>query len=112
MPDGLREIALSPGMVLALLVGAFHASTYLLIRGRAGWHLLVVLPAACAGALVGQVASTRLGDLLWIGEFGLIWASVGAWGGIGLVLLVLAVRPRGRRADSDRGDIRPRGQRP
>lgn len=110
MPDDLRDLLLDPRVVLSLLVGAFHTCTYLFIRGRAGWRVLAVLAAACAGAFAGQAVASRLGDLLWIGELGLLWTSLLAWAGIGLVVAAAALLPGGRRSGAEAGRIGPRGR--
>jgi hypothetical protein len=83
---GVLEIG--PAPVLSALVGLFHTGLYLLLRGSAGLRLPFVALAAMLGAFGGQALSTRLGDPLAIGDFGLIWASVLAW--IGIILVVAA----------------------
>jgi hypothetical protein len=77
---------IGPAPVLALVVGAFHTGLYLLIRGSAGMHLPFALLAAVLGAYAGQALGGRLGDPLLIGDFGLAWASLLAWLGIGLIV--------------------------
>lgn len=84
MPD----LAIGPALVLALLVGAFHACLYVLIRGSAGARLPFVLVAAVLGALAGNAIAARVGDPVRLGDFGLIWASAVAW--LGIVLIAVA----------------------
>lgn len=94
-------MGLAPTLVLALLVGALQASLSLLLRGGFLRHLLVLLPAALAGAVVGTSLGLRLTDPFRIGDVGLLWASFGAWGGmlVASVLLPMIRRaPRGPRA--------------
>ena len=90
-------MAIPPTLILALLVGALHASLSLLIRGGLARHLLVVLPGALVGAVAGTAFSLRIADPIRIGDVGLVWASAGAWAGIiGASLLARIVQ--GRRA--------------
>ena len=79
---------ISPAPVLALLVGVFHTGVYMLLRGTAGLHLLVVGVAAVLGAFAGQALAMRLGDPIQIGDFGLVWSSLLAW--LGIILIVAA----------------------
>jgi hypothetical protein len=87
----------SPAIVLSVLVGAFHTCLYVVIRGTLRRHVLVVLGAAIGGALVGQAVGRRAGDPLQLGDYSLLWASVMAWVGILVVVLVAAIRPERRR---------------
>ena len=89
---------IGPAPVLALIVGVFHTALYVLIRGSARGRLLVLLPAAVLGAYAGQALGSRLGDPLVIGDFGLLWASVLAWIGIGVVAIASTLVPGGDRA--------------
>ncbi len=83
--------------MLALLVGVFHTSLYLLIRGSGGGQLPIVLLAAVLGAWAGDALAARLGlDLLRIGDFRLVGASLLAWVGIGVVSLVAILGPTRR----------------
>lgn len=74
--------------MLAVIVGAFHACLYVLIRGSAGARLPFVFVAAVLGALAGNTIAAHVGDPLRFGDFGLIWASVVAW--LGIVLIAVA----------------------
>ncbi|MBX3032078.1 MAG: hypothetical protein KF809_18185 [Chloroflexi bacterium] len=91
MEDLIPHVA--PAVVLSVLVGLFHACLYLAVRARGGLHVLAVIPAAIAGAYVGQAVGARVGDPLPIGDFGLAWASILAWIGILLVAGIAAIRP-------------------
>lgn len=84
---------IGPAPVLAVLVGLFHASLYLVITGGARARMLLILPAAVLGAFAGQALGGRLGDPLRIGDFGLLSASIVAWLGIGIVVLVSLLGP-------------------
>ncbi len=90
---------LAPSPVLALLVGIFHTGLYVLLRGSAGGRLPLVLIAAALGAWAGDAVGGRLGlELVRIGDFHLLAASVVAWIGIGFVTVLAVLGPSGRRA--------------
>lgn len=85
---------IGPGPVLAVLVGVFHTSLFVLIRGTAGGRLPLLAIAAVLGAWAGDALGARLGiDLLRIGDFRLVAASVMAWVGIGFVAVVSMLGP-------------------
>jgi hypothetical protein len=79
---------IGPAPVLAVLVGIFHVALYVFIRGGARGQLLLLLAAAILGAYAGQALGARLGDPLRIGDFGLVSASLVAWLGIAIVLVI------------------------
>jgi len=88
-------VILGPAPVLALLVGIFHVSIYVLIRGRAGQRVPILIVAAFLGAWAGDALAGRLGvDPLRIGDFHLIGASVLAWVGIVIVAIVAVLAQR------------------
>lgn len=78
---------IGPAPVLSVVVGVFHTALYVLIRGRIGVHLPLLLLAAILGAYGGSALGDRLGDPVRLGDYSLVWASVVAWAGI----LVIAV---------------------
>ena len=83
--------------MLSLLVGIFHVGLFVLIRGSAGGQLPLLVLAAFLGAWAGDAIGARLGiDLLRIGDFHLVAASVMAWVGIGFVNLVAVLGPSRR----------------
>lgn len=84
---------IGPAPVLAAVVGVFHTGVYLLLRGTLGVHLPFVLLAAILGAFAGQALGSRVGDPILIGEFGLVWASILAWLGIGIVVAAGVLAP-------------------
>lgn len=87
-------MSLGTAPVLALLVGSFHASLYVLIRGSAGGRLPLIVGAAFLGAWAGDALGARLGiELFRIGDFRVAMASVMAWVGIGIVSLVAILGP-------------------
>jgi len=83
-----------PAVVLAVVLATFHVALYVLIRNRLERHVVVAWPVAIVGALVGSTLGQRIGlDPLRIGDFHLLWASAGAWAGIGLVSLLSLLGP-------------------
>jgi len=81
-------------MVLAVLVGIFNASLYVLIRGNAGGRLPIVLLAAILGAWAGDALAARLDfGVLMIGDFHLLAAVIVAWVGIGISSTVAILGP-------------------
>ena len=89
---------IGPAPVLALLVGVFHTSLYVLVRGSAGGRLPLLLVAAVLGAWAGDALGARLGiDILRIGDFRLVPASIVAWVGIGFVSIVSILGPTRRK---------------
>ena len=87
-------MSLEPALILAALVGIFHASVYVLIRGTAGGRLPIIVIAAILGAWAGDALADRLGiTLLSIGDFRLFAASVLAWVGIGISSAVAILGP-------------------
>ena len=92
-------MTLDPAPVLAILVGVFHTALFVLIRGSAGGQLPLLLAAAILGAWAGDALGDRMGiDLVSIGDFRLIAASLFSWVGIGFVAVVAILGPTRRRA--------------
>ncbi len=89
---------IGPAPLLATLVGIFHASLFVVVRGTAGGQLPLLVLAACLGAWAGDALGARLGiDFLRIGDFRLLSASVVAWAGIGFIAIVATLGPDRRR---------------
>jgi hypothetical protein len=101
--DGLATFVLEPAFVLSILVGAFHTSVYIFVRGRLGLHIPAVLVGAIVGALAGQAIGARVGDVLHIGDYSLLWASALAWMGIGIALVTSALAAPKPEPPPDRG---------
>ena len=79
-------VSLDPALILAVLVGIFHASLYVLIRGNAGGRLPIIVVAVDPRG-VGRRRPRRsawLGSSCPIGDFQLLAASVVAWIGIAI----------------------------
>jgi hypothetical protein len=89
---------IGPAPVLALLVGIFHTSLFVLLRGSAGGQLPILLLAAVLGAWAGDAVGSRLGiDILRVGDFRIAAASAVAWLGIGFVSIVAILGPTRRK---------------
>lgn len=92
-------MSIDPALILSILVGVFHASLFVLIRGSAGGRLPIIIAAAILGAWAGDALGDRLGlDILTIGDFHLLTASIVAWVGIGISSAVAILGPSERRA--------------
>jgi len=90
-------VSIEPSLVLSVLVGSFHASLSVLIKGSAGSRLALVVLAAILGAWAGDALMDRVGlDVLTLGDYHLLGASVLAWVGIGLVTVVSTLGPARR----------------
>ena len=82
-------MTIGPAPVLAVLVGLLHTSLYVLIRGSTDGRLPLLLLGACLGAWAGDALGARLGwDVLRIGDFRTLPASLMAWLGIATVTVV------------------------
>lgn len=80
---------IGPSIVLSAVLAVLHVSLYVLIRGRGGARLPLLLVAAFLGAWAGDAIGGRLGgDPLRIGDYSVLTASVVAWLGIGVVALL------------------------
>ena len=90
-------MTIGPALVLAVLVGIFHTALFVLIRGTVGGRLPLILLAAILGAWAGDAIAARVGlDLLRIGDFRLVGASIVAWIGIGFVAVLSVLGPTRR----------------
>ena len=66
-------MSIGPALILGVLVGIFHASLFVLIRGNAGGRLPIIVVAAILGAWAGDALADRLGfDVLMLGDFHLL----------------------------------------
>ena len=88
---------IGPALVLSVIVGLFHVSAYVFIRGRAGARVPLLIVAAILGAWAGDTVGGRMAlDPMRIGEFHLLSASLVAWLAIGLVAVLAVLVPEGR----------------
>ena len=91
-------MSIGPALILAVLVGLFHASLFVLIRGNGGGRLPIIVIAAILGAWAGDALGGRLGvNVLTIGDFHLLTASVVAWIGIAISTAVAILGPSARK---------------
>lgn len=87
-------MTLGPALILGVLVGVFWTGAYVVIRGSAGGRLPIVLIAAVLGAWAGDAIGSRMGiDLLRIGDFQIIAASIVSIAGIAFVALLALLGP-------------------
>jgi hypothetical protein len=87
-------VTIGPALVLSVILGLFHVSAYVFIRGRVGARVPLLLIAAILGAWAGDTLAARMAiDPLRIGDFHLLTASVVAWLGIGLVAVLAGLVP-------------------
>ncbi|HEY4944849.1 MAG TPA: hypothetical protein VIH94_01745 [Candidatus Limnocylindrales bacterium] len=87
---------IGPSLVLSILLGIFWTAAAVLVRGAAGARLPFVLLLAVTGTWAGDAVGGRIGgafDLLRVGDFRLIPASLGAIGGIVLVVVLSVLGP-------------------
>ena len=88
-------MGIGPAPILALLVGLFNVSLFVLIRGTAGGQLPLLFLAASLGAWAGDALGSRLGiDVLRLGDFRLLSASAMAWVGMAIVAIVAVMGPQ------------------
>ena len=87
-------MSVSPALVLAILVGAFHTALFVFLSGRIGFRTILTFVAAVLGAWAGDAVANMLGvDPIRIGDFRLLAASAVAWAAIGFVEALLVLGP-------------------
>ena len=92
-------MTIPPALPLALLLGLAHTAIYVLVRGNASGRLPLTYLAASLGAWAGAALGSRIGfDILAIGDFALIPASIVAWLGIGIVAVLATLGPQAKGA--------------
>ncbi len=85
---------IGPAPILAAIVGLFHVSAYVFIRGHAGGRLPLLVIAAWLGAWAGDTVGARFAiDPVRIGEFNVVFASLVAWLAIALVAILTILVP-------------------
>lgn len=83
-------------LVLSVLSGTFHTALFVLIRGSAGGRLPLLAIGAVLGAWAGDALADRLGvEILVLGDYHLVGASVVAWIAIAIVSVVAVLGPDG-----------------
>jgi hypothetical protein len=90
-------MTIPPAPILAFLVGLFHTALYVLIRNDAGGRRLPILVlAAFFGAWLGDALGARLElEILTLGDFHLLTASIVAWLAIAVVSILGVLAPSG-----------------
>jgi hypothetical protein len=90
---------IGPSVVLAVLVGIFTTSLYVMIRGSAGGQLPLLLIASILGAWAGNALGARLGlDILRLGDFRIVAAIAVSCIGIAFVSIIAILGPTKRNA--------------
>jgi hypothetical protein len=85
---------MSPWVVLTALVAAINLAAFLVMRGRWGRIVVPLAMAALIGTAAGDLAGSAVGlEVLRIGDFHLLAASVGAQLGMLVTVLVSAMLP-------------------
>jgi uncharacterized membrane protein YfcA len=86
---------MTPWLVLTAFTAALNLLIFIWLRGRWGRVVLVLALASIAGSMVGNAVGTRIGfDLLRIGDFRLLAASVVAQLAMLAVVLIATMAPR------------------
>jgi hypothetical protein len=91
---------MTPWLLLAVLVAAMNWAAFLALRGSWGRISLALGVAALLGTVVGELAGSATGlELVRIGDFHLVAASVGAQLAMLVTLLGAALLPAGGSAE-------------
>jgi hypothetical protein len=86
---------MTPWLLLTVLVAAINLAALLVIRGRWGRIVLLLMPVAVLGTVVGDAIGGASGlEVVRIGDFHLVAASVGAQLAMLVVLLAASAIPR------------------
>lgn len=93
---------MTPWLLLTVLVAAINLAALLMVRGHWGRIVLLLYPVAVLGTVAGDAIGAATGlEVVRVGEFNLVAASVGAQLAMLVVLLVAAAVPRsGERSDT------------
>jgi hypothetical protein len=87
---------MTPWLLLTVLVAAINLAALLVIRGRWGRIVLLLMPVAVLGTVVGDAIGGASGlEVVRIGDFHLVAASVGAQLAMLVLLLAASAIPRG-----------------
>ena len=86
---------MTPWLVLSVLVALVNFFAFLLVRGRWGSLTPFLLLASLIGAVAGNAVGERTGlELIRIGDFALLAASLGAQLAMLAVVLLSAMGPQ------------------
>lgn len=87
---------MTPWLLLTVLVAAINLAALLVIRGRWGRIVLLLMPVAVLGTVIGDAMGGASGlEVVRIGDFHLVAASVGAQLAMLVVLLAASTIPLG-----------------
>jgi hypothetical protein len=85
---------MTPWMLLTALVAAINLSGFIALRGRWGRVVLPLAIASLLGTVIGDAVGARTGlELLRLGDFHIVAASVGAQLAMLVTLLLSALVP-------------------
>ncbi len=94
---------MTPWLLLTVLVAGINLAALLLLRGRWGRIVLLLLPAAVAGTAAGEAIGGAAGlEVVRVGDFHLFGACLGAQLAMVVVLLLSNALPSGDERE-DRG---------
>ena len=94
---------MTPWLLLTALVAAINLAALLVVRGRWGRIVGLLLPAALIGTAAGQAAGAGTGlELFMVGDFHLVAACVGAQLALLMVLLLANVVPSAAERQGER----------
>jgi hypothetical protein len=83
-----------PWVLLTALISAINLTAFIAIRGRWGRLSLALALAAVGGTMLGNMVGERIGaDLLRIGDFNVLAASVAAQLAMLATILLAALLP-------------------
>jgi hypothetical protein len=86
---------MTPWMLLTALVAAINLAGFVALRGRWGRVVLPLAIAALLGTIAGDAVGGRTGlELLRLGDYHLVAASVGAQLAMLVTLLLMALLPQ------------------
>jgi len=86
---------MTPWMLLTALVAAINLAGFVALRGRWGRVVMPLAIAALLGTVAGDAIGSRTGlELLRLGDYHLVAASVGAQLAMLITLLLVALLPQ------------------
>jgi hypothetical protein len=93
---------MTPWLILSVLVALANFFAFILVRGRWGTLAPVVLVASLLGTIAGNAIGDRTGlEVVRIGDFALVAASVGAQLAMLATVLLSAMGPQPRVPDDE-----------
>lgn len=85
---------MGPWLLLAIMIAAINLFAFIAVRGRWGRIVPILALAALGGTLVGNVIGQRTGlELIEVGDFHVVAASVIAQASMLIVVLLAAMLP-------------------